>query len=418
LQTTPEPPNNYAVKLLLTLVAIACAGTMVFSHRFYTEALDSAFFGIALASVVILHLRVCRKYWDVLPLALGTIFFGFTDFRVLHYASRIMAWFSFLGMSSFLILAIRTIWMRQRKILLWAWAPAALFAASDYFASTMLAWTEAAHPKTLDLYLLAFDGSLRVQVAYAAGRLYALHSWLHVSGLLAYIGLAVPVAVVYAAWLVRTKERAMSAMVAFLITGPVGILFYNIFPACGPIHLVPQAFPFHPLPIADIPRVFLEPVAIPGARNAMPSLHLAWTLLAWWYSRGLSWIERCVAFAFLALTAFATMGTGEHWFVDLVVAFPFALMIQAACMYRIRSKDPRRLGAFLFGLLTTLAWLAALRWETKIFWISPLLPWAFVSATIALSILSHAVLEHAASAGAEKEAREPSGPCHATLLAQ
>ena len=162
LATAPEYSKPLIVKILLTAIVVACTGALAFSRQFYTEALADAFFGLALGSIVILHLRICRKYLDLLPLAGGTILIGFVDFRILHYGPRIMAWFSFLGISSLLIMVVRTIWAPQRKMLLYTWVPSALFVASDYFASTMLAWTSAAHPKTLDVYLLSFDGSMGV----------------------------------------------------------------------------------------------------------------------------------------------------------------------------------------------------------------------------------------------------------------
>jgi hypothetical protein len=400
LQTTPGSSRSLIVKSLLTAIVVASAGALAFSPQFYTQAMMDAFFGVALGSVVILHLRLCWKYLDLLLLAGGTILIGAVDFRMLHYRPRVMAWFSFLGITSLLIMAVRTIWAPQRKMLLYTWVPPALFVASDYFASTMLEWTAAAHPKTLDLYLLSFDGSLRIQPAYVVGRLYALHPWLHVASLLAYIGLAVPIAVVYAGRLVRFKDKAFPAMLAFLITGPVGIVCYNLFPACGPAHLFP-GFPFHQFPTADLPRLILEPVTVVGPRNAMPSLHMTWTLLAWWYSRGLSWWERAIAFAFLAFTVVATLGTGEHYFADLVVAFPFALMIQALCAYSLRWKDARRLTPFSFGLLVTLGWFIALRYSPEIFWTSIPVPWALAAGTIALSSLRQAELDRAAHAASD-----------------
>jgi PAP2 superfamily len=397
LQTPARSSTPLIVKALLTAIVVVAAGALAFSRQFYTEAMANAFFGLALGSVVILHLRLCRKYLDLLLLAGGTLLIGLVDFRMLHYAPRIMAWFSFLGMSSLSVLAVRTIWASERRMLLFTWVPSALFVASDYFASTMLEWTGAAHPKTLDLYLLSFDGSLHVQMAYVVGRLYALHSWLHSASLLAYIGLAVPIAVVYSGKLLRLKEKAWPVMLAFLITGPVGIAFYNLFPACGPVHVF-QGFPFRQLPTADLPRLLLEPVAVVGPRNAIPSLHMTWTLLAWWYSRGLSWWERAIAFVFLALTIIATMGTGEHYFVDLVVAFPFALMIQSLCAYPLKWKDAKRLTPFAFGLLVTLAWLMALRYSPRLFWTSALVPWALVIATVVLSSLRQMDLDRAADA--------------------
>ncbi len=393
MQRTVDGDKHRLGKIVLTVLLVVAAVMLGVARQFYTEAMVDAFFAFALASVVIIHLRVRPRWLDVGLIAAGTALLAVVDFEVLHYPSRIMAWFSFLGLSSFVIMAVRSIWNQERRLLLYGWVPAALFVMSDYFASTMLAWTGSAHPKTLDLYLLSFDGSLRVQLAFIVGQYYARVSWFHISALLAYVGLAIPIAVVYAGRLLRLREGAFPCMLAFLVAGPLGILCYNLFPACGPHSLFGQAFPFHPLSVSDLPRLALEPVPILGARNAIPSLHLTWTLLAWWYSKGLSRIERLVALVFLALTALATLGTGEHWFVDLVVAFPFALMIQAICAYRVAWKEPRRVIAFVLGFGGTLAWLVALRYGTKLFWTSPIVPWALIVATIALVSLRQAKLD-------------------------
>src|SRR6185437_16116653 len=304
--------------------------------RSYKEALADSFFAFALASVLILHFRVKPRWQDAALVLVITAVLAGIDFKVLHYTARFAAWLSFAGIASFLVMAVRAVWAQapgERRMLLYAWVPALLFVGSDYFASDMIAWTNAAHPKTLDLYLLSFDYSTRVEWPFVAGRSYALHHWLHAFALIAYVGLAIPVAMVYAGRLVRFGKRAFPAMLAFLITGPLGVLFYNLFPACGPHNLFQNGFPFVPFPMERIQHLLLEPLATTGPRNAMPSLHMAWVLLAWWYSRGLSRIERGIAFAFLALTAFATLGTGEHWFADLIVAFPFAVMVQAICAY-------------------------------------------------------------------------------------
>jgi len=119
----------------------------------------------------------------------------------------------------------------------------------------------------------------------------------------------------------------------------------------------------------------------------MPSLHLAWVLLVWWNSRGLSRWIRAIAMTFVILTAMATIGTGEHYFVDLVVAFPFSLMVQALCSYSLPIRSGERRTAFLFGTFVTLIWLAMLSFSSGIFWISAVVPWAMVIATVGASIL-------------------------------
>jgi hypothetical protein len=410
--------KNTALKALLTLLLIACAAAFAVSFQFYTEALVDAFFALALAGFVILHFRV-RPDWRDIPLVLAsTAIFAAVDFRVLHYPPKIMAWFSFLGLSSFLIVAVRAVWAEgeERKSLLYAWVPAVLFVVSEYFASDMLAWTAAAHPKTFDPFLLSFDCSLRVQWSFIAGQAFARWPWLLVSGTIAYVGLALPISLVYAGRLVRNQRKAFPAMLAFLITGPVGVLFYNLFPACGPRYLLGMNFPAHPFPLALARTLLpvLEPITIQGPRNAMPSLHMAWMLLAWWYSRGLSLWERAIVFAFLALTVVATLGTGEHWFADLIVAFPFALLIQATCAYTLSWKDVHRLTAFFFGLFVTLAWLVTLRFGAGFFWTSPVIPWALVAATVALTIIRMSDLNRAVDQAPEAADSSPA-PLEAPL---
>src|SRR5438045_9394869 len=78
--------------------------------NFYDSALISAFFAAALFSVCIIHLRLCPTLHDLLALLAGTAAFALIDFRLLHYAPKIMAWFSFLGLTRVLILAIRFVW--------------------------------------------------------------------------------------------------------------------------------------------------------------------------------------------------------------------------------------------------------------------------------------------------------------------
>ena len=412
------PRVRYGVRIASTFLAVGCAAALASSRSFFDQALVDSFFAFALASVFLLHLRIRPKWSDASLVFAGLLFFAFLDFKLLHFPPSLMAWLSFLGLASFLVMGVRALWADEpgeTRRVLYAWIPAFLFVASDYFASSMLDWTARAHPKTLDLYLLSFDDSLRVPLASIAGQAYLRHPWLHNAGLLAYVALAVPITVVYAGRLVRFGERAFSSMLAFLITGPAGVLLYNLFPACGPHALFKQAFPFQMLPIADAQRVLLEPVAIAGARNAIPSLHMAWVLLAWWYSRGLSWLERLCVFAFLLLTVFATLGTGEHWFVDLVVAFPFALLVQSACAWPF-SKRFWHLAAVALGLGAVSLWLVLLRYAAQFFWTSPIIPWGFAASTVALTMIRQAKLDQLERLPAGSVARSNSAGDHEQQL--
>ncbi len=381
-------PMNRTTRILSTLVLVAGFLWLGTSTKFYTEALISAFFALALASVLIIQFRVRPSIHDAFLVLAAAAFLAVIDFQLLHFKPAIMAWVSFVGLSSLFIFGLRTVWAAEadRRLMLLAFIPSLLFVSSEYFADDLLQWTSSIHPKVFDLYLYSFDASLHVQLPFLLGQWFAKWPNLRVTGLIFYIALAIPIALIYVGRLLRIGDKAIPSFLAFLATGPIGVLFYNLLPALGPAHLFGQNFPWAPLSITQASRLLVEQVPLTGAPNAIPSLHMAWVLLVWWYSRGLSWWERAIAFLFVFFTVLATMGTGEHYFIDLVVAFPFALFIEALFAFSIPLTNARRLLALGFGLLATLGWLLSLRYATHFFWSSPIVPWGLCAITVAFSI--------------------------------
>jgi hypothetical protein len=394
------------VKIVATLALLGLAVWLGTSEHFYKSALLSIFFGVTLASVVLIHFRVRPSWQDALCVLGGAGLFTVIDFGFLHFTPSLAGIASFLGFSSLSILGLRAIWSRgkEQERMALAFVPALLFVTSDWGSTILLGWTERANPRVLDLYLFSFDSSLRVQIAFLMGQAYALWPWFKLVGTAFYIGLPMAIGLVYAGQLLRDRTRAVSAMIAFLITGPVGVIFYNLLPAVGPIHIFLSRFPWKPIPTEQVTRLLVEPIAVAGLRNCMPSLHMSWVLLAWWYSRGLSVWERGIAMAFLVFTIFATLGTGEHYSIDLVVAFPFAVFLQGLCALGLRWNDRARVTAVLYGLLMTLGWIGALRFAIKSFWISPILPWTCCILTVALAILAQRSLEAATDGRKIREA--------------
>jgi|HubBroStandDraft_6_1064221.scaffolds.fasta_scaffold01166_2 hypothetical protein len=394
------------VKIVATLALLGLAVWLGTSEHFYKSALLSIFFGVTLASVVLIHFRVRPSWQDALGVLGGAVLFSIIDFGLLHFRPSLAGIASFLGIGSLSILGLRAIWSRgaEQERMALAFVPALLFVTSDWGSTVLLGWTEKANPKVLDLYLFSFDSSLRVQIAFLMGQAYALWPWFRAAGMAFYIGLPMVIGLVYAGQLLRDRRKAVSAMIAFLITGPVGVIFYNLLPAVGPIHIFLSQFPWKPIPAEQVTRLFVEPIPVAGLRNCMPSLHMGWVLLAWWYSRGLSVWERGIAMAFVVFTIFATMGTGEHYLIDLVVAFPFTVFLQGLCALGLRWNDRTRLTAVLYGLLLTLGWIAALRFGLKVFWISPILPWACCLVAVASAILVQRSLEAATDGSKGREA--------------
>ncbi len=384
-------PSNL-VKAVLTVALLAVVFTCAVNADFYKHSIVDVFMAMALAATFV-TLSVIQPSWiNFASVAACSLVLAALDYRVMGFPFRAMAPFAFAGLGSLAVLGARTIWARDqdRTLLLYAFLPAVASLGSEYLSPTLMSFTEALHPKTLDLYLYSFDCSLRVQFSFLAGQLFARYGWLGFTGLLFYIALPLPLALVYAANLRLKNKKAFHVMLAFLVTGPIGVLFYNLLPATGPVHIFGQNFPWHPLSTPQAMNLILETLPAKGPRNAIPSLHMAWVLLILWNSKGLSQWIRVVALAFVIFTVLATLGIGEHYFVDLVVAFPFALMVQALCLYPVPFENRSRRAAFLFGMFSTLTWMAMLSFATSLFWISPMIPWAMVITTIFVSnMLAH-----------------------------
>jgi hypothetical protein len=380
-------------RLLTSAACVAFAIMIVLDRGFYVRISNDVFFSILMASaaVVFLHVRPWREVWQLAVasggLAAGQMLSARVPFRLAPAGAV-------LGIAAFLLLGLRRIWSvspEERELMRLGVLPPLLLVLLGYFSSGLLASTGDLHPKTFDLYLYAGDGSLGVQPSFALGRLVLGSLWLTRICLFWYRVLPSILMLVYAQQLVRRGKAALSVFLAFFLAGPVGIIFYNLVPACGPVYLFPTQFPRAVMTAVQVRELFLHPVAVNGARNAFPSLHMAWALLAWWYGKGLPPWTRVLLLFFLAGTMLATLGLGEHYFVDLVAAVPFALMMQAG-VAGIAPSDRRRFVPLLAGLLWTLAWAGLLRFGVGMMRMSPLIPWTLVVCTVVSCIVWQAGL--------------------------
>jgi hypothetical protein len=364
---------------LLTIVVLA----LPVSRSFYDETAKDLFFSITLASVAIVFVHV-RPLWEGLQLILAACLLVLLQIFALKVSLSAMPALALLGVASLGFLGFRRIWSvgEERRLMHYAFVPPLLFVLLGYASSALLEMTGRLHPATFDLFLYNFDASLGLQPSSEVGQWMLRSRWLTRFALLFYFALPIPVMLIYAKQLVRRRGGAMATFLGFFVVGPVGVIFYNLLPACGPIYLLGSKFPFEPLSNQQVKEMLIHPVLISGARNAFPSLHVAWVLLAWWYAAGLSHWTKLFVLVFVAGTVFATLGLGEHYFIDLVAAFPFALMIQAVCALQIPWLDRRRLAPLLSGALLILGWIVLLRFGLRITWVSSLVPWTLIGCTI------------------------------------
>jgi len=376
-----------AARWLLSMVVAGALLWVASRKTFYGDSISSVFLSVALFSIFLILLRT-RIHWKELSgVGMGAGLIYWLDVGLLGYKESWPVFFSCIGIAALGVLALRTIWSpeSERRTSALTLSAAFLFVASEWCAGYFLMWGESARPRTLDLYLYSFDASLGVQPAVVMGQWFARVPWFAIVSQIVYLSLPVAMGLTFAGCVRRSRKQAIAAVVAFLITGPIGACFYTMFPALGPVHILNASFPWHALTMEQAKRLALQPIAVPGPRNAIPSLHAAWIFLVFWFAWRLSLAERIAAGFFVFFTLCATLGTGEHYFVDLVVAAPFGLLILAVTSGLV-GKWRRELWAPLVGGLgMTLAWFGLLRYAAPVFRLTPVIPWAFCLATLGAS---------------------------------
>jgi hypothetical protein len=216
---------------------------------------------------------------------------------------------------------------------------------------------------TYDLYAFALDSRLGGQLSFALGRLFAQSPQADALLWEIYTTLPFMLGLLYAYTRQRGKpgEGARAAVLLFLAS-LLAVAGYHLVPVAGPLFAFP-GFPVEPprLGSGDLRLLALDAKVL---RNGVPSLHFAAALLVWWNLRRLGWALRSIAGFFLIGTFVATLGTGEHYLVDLIMTVPFSVALQAGLMATDVSSARRRWTIVGFGSLLTAVWLGALRSAT------------------------------------------------------
>lgn len=301
---------------------------------------------------------------------LGTVFGG----SAIQVATGLGA---FLGLGSLTVMTLSMVWTKSRDYLVPLRRALVLPLFSLVAGVSMDAVTKS-EPSAYDMYLYAFDSRLGISPGASIARLFDALPWIGIAASAIYALLLI-FPTLYDAWGLRRGVRG-SLMTAFVAAGVCGFIFYQICPGLGPLYVFGSRFPAH-LPAAG--QFNLALYHGPGARNAMPSMHMTWALLVWWSAWKLTPLARFIATGFATLTFLATLGFGEHYLVDLIVAVPFALLIEAICA--LYSERSMAIGAGAVGLGLTLGWLLTLRTSVVAqlpAWVS----WGMVLGTIAVTV--------------------------------
>lgn len=201
---------------------------------------------------------------------------------------------------------------------------------------------------TYDFELYRFDRSLGVDT-FRLARACLAHPLLYTAAAFVYNALPLYLAACLA--LIRRRGEPLCIQGAVVALGAIGFAVYQVCPAAGPLYRF-LCFPACLPSLADVPTL-PAPLGAP-ALNAMPSLHLAGTLLCLLYVWRLGNLTRLLAVSVALLTATATLVSGEHYLVDLLVALPLTVAIRGA--FYLEANMRTRLTIAAGGLAAVLAW--------------------------------------------------------------
>jgi hypothetical protein len=174
-------------------------------------------------------------------------------------------------------------------------------------------------PLKLDLYVYQFD-RLFGEPSFALGQLVQAHFWLKILVSVAYGLLPTMIFAAFAASLLLIGERqAIAAARAFLLNLFLAVPLYLLFPVCGPAFAFP-AFP-------ALPRLGgALPMAIAAAPNGVPSVHTSSAILVLVFLWRWPW-GRAAGAVYLGLIVLSTLGSGQHYFFDLLCALPYSAAV-------------------------------------------------------------------------------------------
>jgi hypothetical protein len=379
---TRSQPNSVAplVGLSLGWLALVVAGA-------FLADFNEPYLPFAVAGGLVFFLRGAPSRWEIYTWLLTSALF----IKLIHlpqvsfWLLRVAASFAVLGFGALLLLGLRALWSEResRENALALLVPALILVLFILASANALRLSSGLNPRTYDAWLYVCDGSLGFQPSFWMGKIMYHSIVLTRITLLTYLSLPFAMGIV-CAWRIPLAARRISwhMLTVLLLAGVAGWLLYNVVPATGPLYAFARDFPWTSVPYKDLSTVALEKMPIPLGipRNAMPSLHVGWAVLLCWNSRGLPRTLRGALMLYLMLTVVATLGSGQHYLVDLVVSLPFALTVQALASHSLPQKS-RRIAALIAGAGLTAAWLGLVRFGLSWLLKSPAIPWMLMLAT-------------------------------------
>lgn len=258
--------------------------------------------------------------------------------------------------------------------------------------------TTVLHPNTFDLSAYKFDLSLGFSFSSQLAFLLEEFPLLMVLSRYSYAILPITMSILYGLYVANPNKAPSNTLTPVFISIFCGFIIYHLVPVTGPNYVFFGNFPTNMLSLED-----LEMAGMPGfsivatdisrttpegenipihliARNAFPSLHFSWALIAWLISLRFAFWVKALFGSLLIFNILATLGHGEHYLIDLIAAAPFVLFVFALCG-NFTNKKKRYISLFV-GFILTIFWCLYIRNGFNYFTFIPGLSWILVIGTL------------------------------------
>jgi hypothetical protein len=247
------------------------------------------------------------------------------------------------------------------------------------------------HELTFDLAAYRIDAALggNPVALFSALDLGSAMARLPLRGLeIVYATLSIPIGILLIEQARSGGPDWMVTVIGLFGAGLIGACVYEYYPIAGPRYLftgyidgtATAAYP-DPAGVA----LALSPLSTEWPRNGMPSLHVTWAFLAFLNACRLSRAMGWVCGGYFVATALATIALGHHYIIDLIVAMPFGLAVQAMARFTLALRAPARRDALLAGISLTAAWLLMLRFIPEFLVALPVTMPLLALATVAIT---------------------------------
>jgi hypothetical protein len=282
-----------------------------------------------------------------------------------------------LGVLGFLAAAVNADSARSRERYIERLTTALIVPMAASMASFGL-WSTSAINPVYDGRVYAFEEILGVKFSLLGVQTYRLLPAVSAIATGCY-GL-LPLAVALLAAAQKDSRAEHEVLMATVFAGAAGFALYFFCPVAGPLHAFKSIYPDALPAISATGPLITAPLGPP--RNGMPSLHTVWALLLWFNCRQLGATWQWALRAFVALTLWAVMGLDDtHWFLDVVVAVPFAVALQLTFVTGVAQTSRRGIDLGICSVLAVV-WLVGLRTGTPLLSLPPVLAWTAVVATV------------------------------------